>query len=154
MTPPKPISGAEEITIRDLRLDDYEAVTQLWTEAGLPFRPQGRDSVVKIAMELTGGNAVFLVAEAGGVLVGVVFGTHDGRKGWINRLAVTQSHRRRGIAARLVDQVETRLAAVGIDVVAAIIETHNRESLAFFRRVGYVHDPEIEYVSKRANPES
>lgn len=30
-------------TIRDLRMEDYDALLRLWTEAGLPFRPQGRD---------------------------------------------------------------------------------------------------------------
>ena len=147
-------TGSGDVVIRDLRLDDYEAVTRLWTEAGLPFRPQGRDSVVKIALELTRGTAVFLVAEAGGSLAGVVLGTHDGRKGWINRLAVADAHRRKGIARRLVEEVEARLAALGIDIVAALIESHNESSLAFFRAIGYAHDPGIEYVSKRSSPEA
>jgi len=43
---------------------------------------------------------------------------------------------------------------MSIDIVAALIETHNEDSLAFFRSIGYLHDPEIEYVSKRAWPES
>ncbi len=152
--PAKQPAGRDEITIRDLRLEDYEAVTHLWAEAGLPFRRQGRDSVVKIALELTRGSAVFLVAEARGSLVGVVLGTHDGRKGWINRLAVARSYRRMGVGRRLVNEVEDRLGALGIDVVAALIETHNAQSLTFFRRIGYAHDPGIEYMSKRASQES
>ena len=147
-------TGPDEIFIRDLRLEDYEAVTRLWTEAGLPFRPHGRESVAKMALELTRGTAVFLVAEDRGALVGVALGTHDGRKGWINRLAVASDYRRRGIGARLVSEVEVRLAEMGIDIIAALIETHNEDSLTFFRSIGYLHDPEIEYVSKRASPES
>ena len=35
----------------------------------------------------------------------VVIGSHDGRKGWINRLAVSPGYRRHGIGAALVDAV-------------------------------------------------
>ena len=87
-------------------------------------------------------------------IVGVVFGTHDGRKGWINRLAVAPDFRGQGIAHRLVGEVEAALHAQGIDVIAALVESDNRGSLAFFARIGYVHDPEIEYFSTRRDPES
>lgn len=145
--------GPDGISIRELRpadlAVDYPAVTRLWAEAGLPFRPHGRDRVERVAVELQRGTACFLLAEDAGRLVGVVIGTHDGRKGWINRLAVLPAYRRRGIAARLVRKVEDRLAAAGIEITAALIESPNVASLAFFRSIGYVHDPHIEYVSRR-----
>ncbi len=141
--------GVLGIEIRDLRPEDLEAVMRLWTDAGLPFRPQGRDRPDRVAAELEGGKAAFLVAEADGKLVGTVLGTHDGRKGWINRLAVAPVYRRRGVAALLVREVEARLAALGLEITAALIETPNQGSLAFFRAIGYSHDAEIEYVSKR-----
>ncbi len=142
--------AALDVTIRDLRLEEYPAVMGLWVEAGLPFRPCGRDKQDRVEAELERGSAVFLVAEAGGRLIGVVLGTNDGRKGWINRLAVAPAYRRRGIARRLVGEVEGRLAAIGIEITAALIETSNTASLAFFKETGYVHGEEIEYVSKRS----
>ena len=143
-----------EVTIRELRLEDYPAAQRLWTEAGLPFRPQGRDRLEKVAAELERGTAIFLLAEAGSDVVGVVLGTHDGRKGWINRLAVSPVYRRRGVARMLVDEVEARLAALHLDIAAALVESHNRASMDFFRAIGYVHDPEIEYFSKRRSAET
>jgi ribosomal protein S18 acetylase RimI-like enzyme len=143
-----------EVTIRELRMEDYDAVQRLWTEAGLPFRPQGRDRPDKVALELRRGTAVFLVAEADGRLAGVVLGTHDGRKGWINRLAVAPAYRRRGIARLLVREVEARLEARGLEITAALIESHNQESLSFFRATGYAHTPDIEYVSKRCSEDT
>jgi ribosomal protein S18 acetylase RimI-like enzyme len=142
------------ITIRDFRLDDYEAVLRLWTEAGLPFRPLGRDRRGTVATELEGGRAVFLLAEAEGLLVGVILGTHDGRKAWINRLAIVPAFQRRGIASLLVREVETQMAALGLDITAALVESDNQVSLRFFREIGYVHDPGIEYVSRRRSPET
>jgi ribosomal protein S18 acetylase RimI-like enzyme len=83
-----------------------------------------------------------------------VLGTHDGRKGWINRLAVAPAYQRRGIAGLLIGELETRLEALGLEIVAALVESDNHVSLEFFRAVGYLHDPEIEYVSKRRSPET
>lgn len=146
--------GTQEVTIREMTLDDYDAVTRLWTEAGLPYRPLGRDQPDKIRVEMERGAAVFLVAEAGGELVGVVLGTHDGRRGWINRLAVAPAYRRRGIAGRLVREVESRVEALGIEIVAALIEVANEGSLGFFQAIDYLHSPEIEYVSKRRSADT
>lgn len=142
------------IRVREMHLEDYEAVMGLWAEAGLPFRPAGRDDPGRVERELQRGEAVFLVAEVQGRLAGVVIGTHDGRKGWINRLAVAPAYRRRGIARRLVREVERRLETEGIEIVAALIETPNVGSLRFFQSIGYVRDPDIEYVSKRKSPQT
>lgn len=147
--PMEPLGGSSGVVIRELCIEEYGAVQRLWIDAGLPFRPRGRDDPERVARELRSGSAVFLVAEAGGEVVGVVLGTHDGRKGWINRLAVSPAYQRTGIGARLVAEVEARLATFGIDITAALIETDNETSMGFFRSAGYVHGPDIEYVSKR-----
>lgn len=138
-----------EITIREFKIEDYPAVQSLWVEAGLPFRPLGRDRPERVAAEITHDTAVFLVAEAGDRLAGVVFGTHDGRRGWINRLAVAPAFQRKGVARRLVGEVERRLESRGIEITSALIESDNEMSMRFFTAIGYVHGAEIEYLSKR-----
>ncbi|OGS45505.1 MAG: hypothetical protein A3K66_05130 [Euryarchaeota archaeon RBG_16_67_27] len=70
-------------------------------------------------------------------LVGCVLGTHDTRKGWINRLAVEPDYRRRGIATRLIRACERALRRAGIRVFAALIDPANRPSEAFFASLGY-----------------
>lgn len=139
------------ILIRDFRMEDYEALIQLWNDAQLPHKPRGRDRRDKIEAELKRGNALFLVAEAGGAVVGSILGTHDGRKGWINRLAVAPLFRNRGIARKLVSEVEKRLSERGIEIVACLIEDWNEVSMLAFERLGYVRHPEVVYFSKRRN---
>ncbi|QAA77344.1 MAG: hypothetical protein BIP78_1578 [Candidatus Bipolaricaulis sibiricus] len=140
--------------IRDLSVDDCDELIRLWKEAGLPFRPQGRDSREAIARQMEGGTAIYLGAEQDGQLIGAVLGTHDGRKGWINRLAVHPAHRRRGIGRALVGAVEERLHGMGIEIIAALIEDWNEDSMAFFARLGYVAHRDIIYHSKRRSPET
>ena len=142
------------MAVREYRLEDYEAVVEVWTAAGLSFRPKGRDRRDTLAAELTRGRAMFLVAESEGRVVATVLGTHDGRKGWINRLAVVPEWRRRGVARLLVGEVETRLQSLGLEITAALVEAPNEGSLRFFQAIGYVRDPQIEYLSHRRSPDT
>jgi len=135
--------------IRRLAADDYDRICEIWSLSGLLFRPNGRDGRAQVQAEMERDTAVFLGAEADGELVGVVLGTHDGRKGWINRLAVLPSHRKQGIAKALTIEVERRLNELGILIVTCLIEGKNDASTAFFRSLGYIGHPDIAYYSKR-----
>ena len=135
--------------IRSMEVADIDTVIALWRAAGLSHRPKGRDRRERIEGELAAESSVFLIAEEDGRILGAVFGTHDGRKGWINRVAVLPSHRRSGIGARLVAEVESRIHAMGIGIISCLIEGRNGDSQAFFDRLGYVRHEEILYFSKR-----
>ena len=145
--------NTNNIIIREFTVDDYEQVTALWTEAGINYRPNGRESRSHLAKELQGGQAIFLVAEADKKVVGVVLGTHDGRKGWINRLAVAKDFRRQNIASKLVTTLELQMKALGLDITAGLIEPENAVSKSFFNKMGYTKLP-VEYFSKRQSPDA
>ncbi len=142
-----------DITIRELRPEDYDALIALWEAAGLPYKPKGRDSRGDITHQLEFPTAIYLVAELDGTMVGSVLGTHNGRKGFINRLAVDPAYRGRGIARPLVAEVERRLENQGIEIVAALIEDWNEVSMKVFEHLGYVKHPDIFYYSKRKHPD-
>ena len=141
------------IVVRELRAADYDALTALWHDAGLQFKPLGRDGRDRIERQIAGSNAVFLVAEMDGRLIGSVLATHDGRKGWINRLAVAPEFRRQGVAKRLVAEVESRLSERGIEIIACLIEGSNMESVRVLERLGYDKHPSIVYFTKRRDSE-
>lgn len=141
------------IVFRDFRPGDYGRVMELWAEGGLPLKPQGRDTRENIVRQVALPNVRFLVAEDGdGQVVGTVLATHDGRKGWINRLAVDAALRRRGLGARLVAEAERWLEAQGLDILACLIEDGNAVSMAVFESLGYRKHPEIVYFAKRKRP--
>jgi N-acetylglutamate synthase len=140
--------------LRDFRMGDYDQVIELWRICGLPFRPNGRDSKERIAMEIEKPMALFLVIECKGNIVGTLFGTTDGRKGWINRLAVRPDHQRSGNAKRLINEMENRFERLGLEVFSCLIEDHSDSSMRLFEAVGYKEDPSVHYFSKRRNKES
>ncbi|MEJ2613454.1 MAG: GNAT family N-acetyltransferase [Ignavibacteriaceae bacterium] len=139
------------ITTRKFNIDDYDALIELWKEAQLPYKPKGRDSKKKIESELKKEVAIFLVAETDNKIIGSVFGTHDGRKGWINRVAVHPQYRQKGLAKMLVSEVEKKLDELGIDIVACLIEDWNDRSMKVFEKLGYIKHNDVIYFSKRKN---
>ncbi len=149
--------------IRLLGINDYEAMMDLWERAGLStLRPFGRDSREAFARQSESsataqaehGQQTVLGLLTDDQLVGVVVATHDGRKGWINRLAIDSRHRRRGHANQLIDAAEELLRAQGIHVIAVLIKHENAESLALFQRAGYHLHDDIAYLSKRDSNEA
>ena len=141
------------INIRKLAIDDYDALCALWKEAGLSYRPNGRDTREKIALQIEGNCSIYLVAEENGRMVGAILGSHDGRKGWLNRLAVAPKYRKRGIAAMLVREVEERLLERGIEIFACQIEDWNETSMTVFDHLGYTRHDDIIYFTKRLRPD-
>jgi ribosomal protein S18 acetylase RimI-like enzyme len=139
--------------IRELTVDDYDAVITLWQESGLSHRPHGRDSRSEMKKQMRRIPDLFLGAFDGLELVGVIIGTDDIRKGWINRLAVRPDQRRKGIGTALMLELEKRLKNRGNRIIGALIETPNRVSEKFFEKMGYAPFGSILYVSKRESEE-
>jgi len=107
-----------------------------------------------MAKELAGDNAIFLIAESDGAVVGTALCTHDGRKGWINRLAVVPEHQGKGIGAMLMEEAERRFEALGLTVFACQIITDNAASQEFFSKLGYEPHDEVRYFSKRKDQDA
>jgi ribosomal protein S18 acetylase RimI-like enzyme len=135
--------------VRPARAEDYEEIVSVWEASGLPFSPAGRESREAFAAQLQHFPTSYLVAELGGRIIGVILGTHDRRKGWINRLAVVPEHRRRGVAGKLLASCEAAIQAQGIEIIGALIEPENQDSSAFFERSGYRNDVPARYYRKR-----
>jgi ribosomal protein S18 acetylase RimI-like enzyme len=137
------------VTIRPFRIEDYDGMIAVWEASGLSYRPGGRDRRENIAGEISRDTAIFLVAECGGKVIGTILGTHDGRKGWLNRLAVLPEFRHQGIARQLVERAEEEIYKQGIEIVACMIEDYNTTSMEFFQEAGYRKHIDIIYFSKR-----
>ncbi len=144
---------SDNIIIREFKLSDYDLLIALWKQAGLPFKPNGRDSRASMKEELKKGIASILIAEKDGMAIGTVFATHDGRKGWINRLAIIPEFRKKGIGRLLVEKAEKVLAEKGIGIIACLIEEYNQTSFETFQKLGYVKFEGIHYLTKRIHPD-
>lgn len=146
-------SEEEKLQFRPFCEKDYRGVISLWQETEIPCKPRGRDSKEKILKEISNPGTLFLVVEKEKNIIATVLATHDGRKGWVNRLAVSPQYQRRGIAARLLKEAENHLYQCGMEIITCLIEDYNVESMEFFQKKGYVKHTDIIYFSKRKYPE-
>jgi ribosomal protein S18 acetylase RimI-like enzyme len=135
--------------IRQLNFDSYDSMIALWERACLPYRPKGRDSIEEMRKEFEKNPDLILGAFEGEEFIGVILGTDDGRKGWINRLAVSPQHRQSGVAKELIKALENALKKRGRKIICTLVEDWNEASLELFKKVGYIKHDDIFYLSKR-----
>jgi ribosomal protein S18 acetylase RimI-like enzyme len=146
---PKPARTAPKradpaaVVIREVRGVDGEALRALWKACG--FRSLGDDDLglARLARRNPG---LVLVAAAEGRVVGSALGAWDGRRGWIYHLAVAESHRRRGIATRLVEQVEAGLRDLGCPEVRVNVGDDNAGARGFWQSRAYETRPTRQFA--------
>ncbi len=138
----------EGLSIRMLGPDHIMDVHAVWKEAGLEYHPAGRDSVTHMTQEIQQGRLFIAGAYLGQALLGVALATEDGRKGWINRLAVKPDYRREGVGSQLIAFCEARFKSQGLGMTCCLIEDWNEASLALFQEAGYALRKDIFYLRK------
>jgi ribosomal protein S18 acetylase RimI-like enzyme len=145
-------SDAETITLREFVFpDDYEAVIDLWGNAGPGIHLRRSDDPDEIAKKLRRDPDLFLVAEvrpakansaaekAGETykIVGAVMGGFGGRRGMMYHLAVSPEYRRRKIATLLMEALESRLRAKGCIRYYLLVTLDNDEAMRFYEAHGW-----------------
>jgi ribosomal protein S18 acetylase RimI-like enzyme len=124
--------------IREFKIDDYAQVLALWRTGGLVISRS--DSQEGLRRQLERDADLFLVAQENNRIVGVIMGRWDGRRGWINHLAVAPDQQGKGLGSLLVNQVEDRLKAKGCEKINLLIEASNSSVPEFYERLGYARD--------------
>jgi ribosomal protein S18 acetylase RimI-like enzyme len=126
------------VQIREFQVDDYPQVIALWEMVGL--RISRSDNLQGLRRKLERDADLFLVAEEDDRIVGVIMGCFDGRRGWMNHLAVAPEQQNTGVGSLLVGLVEERLKAKGCEKVNLLIEPANASVQGFYDRLGYARD--------------
>ena len=133
--------------IRLMTLDDYDAVHALWSSLpGVGLR-EHEDSREGIAYYLRRNPASCFVAEEKNNIIGAVLCGNDGRRGYINHLAVSLGHRNRGIGRALVDACRAAMRAEGIRVCSFVVFRENQTGNVFWDALGATPRDELRYYN-------
>jgi GNAT superfamily N-acetyltransferase len=128
----------QELVIREIRASDGDELRKLWAAVG--FRSLGDDDrgLARLARRNPG---LVLVASVGGRIVASALGAFDGRRGWIYHVATAETHRRQGIASKLIDRIEAGLADLGCPKVSVNVGNDRDAARAFWTARGYAVSP-------------
>jgi len=133
-------------TIRSMSTADYDAVMGLLAQTpGMAIR--SADSRAATALYLDRNPGLSLVAEGDGRMVGCLMCGHDGRRGYLQHLAVLPESRRQGIATALIETCLDRLAALGIFKSHLDVFADNKPATAFWKNRGWELRDDLERFS-------
>jgi len=137
------------VILKKLSIDDYEQIVKLWADAGLPFKPRGRDSKAMMSKEMQQEGVAYFGLYENSRLLAVGIANYDGRRGWINRVAVDPDRRGDGLAGMIIEECEKFMRTKGAVVLTALIEDINEPSISCFQKAGFICDRSWLYFSKR-----
>jgi len=137
--------------IRPYATGDETAVIALWEACRLtrPWNDPRKDIARKLAVQ----PELFLVGVLGDALVATAMAGYEGHRGWVNYLAVSPEHQRKGLGKALMREVEKRLIERGCPKLNVQVRAANGEALQFYRRLGYAQDEAVA-LGKRLIPDA
>ncbi len=130
------------VLIKTYEDEHFSGVEGLWREAFPNDRPWNAADIA-IPEKIRFQPDLMLVALDGPLVVGSVMAGYEGHRGWISRIAVSNSHRGQGIGQKLVAEAENRLAALGCIKVNLQVVESNSSVIEFYERSGYRVEPRI-----------
>ncbi len=136
--------------IRAFDIEDQAAVIELWQACALVV--PWNDPVKDIARKLKVDADLFLVGESRGEIVATVMGGYEGHRGWINYLAVSPQHQRKGYGREIMEFVEQRIQLKGCPKINLQIRGTNTQAAAFYQAIGYDIEDVIG-LGKRLEPD-
>ncbi|MDD5602655.1 MAG: GNAT family N-acetyltransferase [Eubacteriales bacterium] len=137
-----PLRGA-----RDLHIDDHEEIYGLWRKTpGIGLSgTDGLQGFTRFMLRNKGMSQCFVDE---GKIVAVALCGHDGRRGYINHVAVEESHKGKGIGREVVGRCLFRLKEEGIDKCHVFVFRENEQGKAFWKAVGWNERDDIDIYSR------
>jgi ribosomal-protein-alanine N-acetyltransferase len=134
----------KDYEIGEAGIDDLDAIHSL--EVSCFPSPWRRDF---FESELRGDSRFHLVARKGGLLIGYLFAMWFFDEMHVNKIAVAESERRKGVADALMDRCLEFAQANGVATISLEVRQSNRGAQAFYEHLDF----EATYVRPRYYPD-
>ncbi|WP_261905491.1 GNAT family N-acetyltransferase [Vibrio fortis] len=133
-----------------MEISDYQQVMNLWSETeGMRLREA--DSEENIGKYLERNPNLSFVAVQGDEIVGAILVGTDGRRGYIQHLAVSKACRGQGIGAKLISNAVDALSSIGIAKTHLFVINDNLNAQAFYENIGWYPRDEVRMFSFNAS---
>nr|WP_216609534.1 GNAT family N-acetyltransferase [Vibrio coralliilyticus] len=136
-----------------MTIEDYEAVIRLWLQTeGMSVRDA--DSRENIALYLDRNPDLSFVAISEGHIIGAVLVGTDGRRGYLQHLAVLPQFRGQRIGYQLISQSINALANIGIPKTHLFVYDDNLNAQKFYEKLGWFPRDNIRMYSYNSSSNS
>lgn len=140
--------------IREMKIEDYEGVKALWLSIkGFAIRSLD-DSKEGVSRFLKRNPGTSVVAVEDGEIVGAILCGHDGRRGCLYHVCVSEGYRMRGIGKEMVVFCMEALKAEKINKVSLIAFMANDIGNAFWKQIGWTKREDLNYYDFTLNWEN
>lgn len=132
--------------IREMTIDDYEGIIKMFRETpGISIREADSRDATRVYLQRNPGLSFVAVADAR--IVGCVMSGHDGRRGYLQHLAVKPEYRKQGIGVGLFTACLDALQKIGIYKTHIFVLKTNETGNNFWRNQGWFLRDEINMYS-------
>jgi len=115
---------------------DLDAVLALWSQTdGVGLNEM--DTPEQLRAYLKRNPSLSMVVRDGEQIVGAVLCGHDGRRGYLNHLAVRPEYRKRGLGGQMVETCLSALKSIGILKCNIFLFAGNELGEDFWKRHGW-----------------
>ena len=126
---------------------DLDAVLALWGQtSGVGLNESDTPDQLRAYLDRNPG--LSLIARDGTRLVGAVLCGHDGRRGYLNHLAVLPEYRGRGLGQQMVESCLGALAALGILKCNIFLYADNEPGQQFWSRCGWAARSDLKVLQR------
>lgn len=132
--------------IREMDISDYDDVIALWNQTeGMSIRDaDSRESIASYLMRNP--NLSFVAQRENQIVAAVLVGT-DGRRGYLQHLAVACDYRGQNLGRKLVDKAIESLAKIGIPKTHLFVYNENLNAQQFYEKLGWFPRDEVRMYS-------
>lgn len=125
--------------IKTYHLNNLECVINLWQACNLVVA--WNDPIKDIQRKMLVDPDLFLIGQLtddpGSEIIATVMGGYEGHRGWINYLAVSPKHQRKGFARAMMQEVERLIQNKGCPKINLQVRDTNAEVINFYQAIGY-----------------
>lgn len=148
------MNSAIDFTIREMKIEDYEQVYDLWMSIkGFGIRSID-DSKEGVGRFLQRNPTTSVVAEHEGEIIGSILCGHDGRRGCFYHVCVAENYRQHGIGKAMAVFAMKALQREHINKVSLIAFSDNEIGNRFWRGEGFTYRADLNYYDFTLNEEN
>ena len=139
------------LTIREMQPQDYEAVIALWQQTeSMSLRDSDSKEAISAYLARNPGLSYVACEQdslSNETLIGAVLVGTDGRRGYLQHLAVAKTHRGQKLGYQLVEKSIAALAEIGIPKTHLFVLKDNLNAQGFYEKLGWFPRDEVRMFS-------